>query len=261
MNEPSTAGLPDGFRRLQQFHEAAGRELRRLDARHALWMEPDSLRNNLLVSDRRDTPFPDPNSVYEPHLYPYMLHPENNVEAWTEALRATFRSMVEEAEASGSALYVGEWGTRPSSAEAFPYVRAVQRASDEVLAGQAFWVWKECSQGFWGFYDFDAGCTPAGERTDGMREVGTPHASAVPGALLEHSFDPDTRVLKVRFRASGGEGPPLLRLPALWYPAGARILRGGLVAATGTGSVQLPWEGGAGEFEIEVRPAGGQDEG
>jgi hypothetical protein len=159
--------------------------------------------------------------------------------------------MRREADALGAALFVGEWGAKPE-APSFAYFRGVQQAADAPPVGHAFWVWKECSEGRWGFFDFDEACRPVAERADGERAVSLPHVSAAPGRLDAHAFDPDTRVLQARFTAQGGEGPLELRLPATWYPQGAHVWLDGREVASGAGVVDVA--AGAGAHAVEVRP-------
>jgi hypothetical protein len=177
--------------------------------------------------------------------------------------------MQEEADSWGAALVLGEWGIHPNSTKAENYIRAVNMLSNERHMGWAFWLWKEHTQGHWGFYDHsnnDDGTISWSVRADGVKEIAAPYALAVPGKLLEHHFAPDTQILSVGFKAKGNEGAPLLFVSSHWYPQGAKIEvfneKGephgkSLNIMPGEhphDRVLLPWDGDKGAFSITIAP-------
>lgn len=111
-----------------------------------------------------------------------------------------------EANAWGGALVVREWVTHPNSPEAAGYIRALQEAAETWSFGQMQRLWKEDSQGSWGFYDFDDATENWVVRENAVRLSGRPYALAVPGKLLSQSFDPDTQVLAFSFESQGSDG-------------------------------------------------------
>lgn len=128
--------------------------MREVDACHTLWLEPDSFRNFSLASPLLDEAFPDDRVVYCPHSYPFLMSGDR-VEEWRDQLTDSYAGMRAEADSWGAALVVGEWGADPREPAQYPYIQAAQELAEDVGAGRAFWVWKEISQGFWGFYDRD----------------------------------------------------------------------------------------------------------
>lgn len=254
MNEPVIFHHPEGNRLLYAFYDRTAAALRELDTRHTLWLEPDSLRNLELAAPERDVPFADSNVVYSPHLYPMTLRLHDpDAAAWREALTETVDGMVNEAESWGAALVVGEWGQHPGQPASFPYFGAVLDLFEARSIGHAFWLWKEDSQGSWGFFDRDPAADAWVPRGEGMRQLSRPYAMAVPGRLLSQRFDPASRELTVRFRARGGEAAPLLWLPDSWYPGGYVLsVDSRPVRVTGSGRILVPWAGEAGEREIRV---------
>ena len=260
MNEPCTVFLLFGRKKLYSFYENAAHALRELDDRHSIWMEPDVYRNQFLWAPLRAEPFPDDNVVYEPHLYPNFigmmyLTPEE----WVAALTETFDHMVAETNSWGAAAVIGEWGTRPSDDYAPAMFQAVQDLSGARNIGLAFWLWKEAPSNSWGLFDYDDATGAWTPRADpGVDALLRPRVMAAPGSLVSTSFDVDTATLTASFEADGGEGPPLLYLPATYYPHGVVVELDGQPAPieidADTQRALAPWSGESGSHELIVRP-------
>ncbi len=227
MNEPFVSHFDASQQTLHDFYNKLLPPMRELDQRHLLWMEPGVVRNYGISAPLLEQPFPDSNIVYCPHIYPSGVK-ASTYEEWKTWLVANYSNMKAEANSWGAALVVGEWGTHPDSPEAEGYIRAMQEAAEELSSGQMLWLWKEDSQGSWGFYNFD---TTSGDwipRDNAVRLFSKPYAQAVPGTLLAHNFDPETRVLTFSFEATGNEqGGALLYLPEYWFEALPTILVNG----------------------------------
>jgi len=257
MNEPVAylTGDPEG--QLLAFYEKAAAEMREVNPDQPLWLEPDVSRNISFAAPLLPAPFPDDQVVYCPHNYP--LGGATTLDGWKKLLHSSFLAMRTEADSWGAALHVDEWGANPVSPGSDVYIQAVQELAEEVHAGQAFWLWKENSQGFWGFFDFDAQTGSWSERPGAARTVGKPYVMAMPGQWLEHSFDTDTRLLQAHFQAAGGEAAPLLFLPPSWYPDGVRVTLNGAVVQVhidpASYRAQVPWQGQSGDFRLTVTPA------
>lgn len=227
MNEPLVSHFDLSQGLLHDFYKKLVQPMRELDARHALWMEPGVIRNYVNSAPLLDEPFPDSNIVYCPHIYPSGVT-ASTYEQWKVWLVENYSNMKEEAHSWGGALVVGEWGTHPDSPEAEGYIRAQQEAAEELSSGQIYWLWKEDSQGSWGFYDFDPASQSWVLRENAVRLFAKPYAQAVPGTLLTHNFDPDSRVLSFSFEANGNEqGGALLYLPDLWFQGPPTIVVNG----------------------------------
>lgn len=213
MNEPVVSHIDNGDALLWEFYEVTAREMRVLNARHALWVEPDALRNFTLRTAIRPTQFPDNNVVYAPHMYPNFIgmnHP--TTEAWVNALTRTFDAIVAEAEPWGGATVIGEWGRDPRDANAGAYARAIDTLTAQRGFGHATWLWKEDSQDSWGFFDFDA-ATGWTERPGTLETIVVPYAQAVPGRVLQQTWDEATRTLSVTFVAQTFGAAPLVFAP------------------------------------------------
>ncbi len=256
MNEPLTFHFDQSQQKLYDFYAKLLPPMREVDGKHLLWMEPDVIRNFGNSAPLLDEPFPDNNIVYCPHIYPSGVN-ASTYEEWKAWLVANYGNMQREAHSWGAALVVGEWGIHPNSPEAEGYIRAQQEAAEELSSGQMLWLWKEDSQGSWGFYDFDDVAGSWVVRDSAVQLVGKPYALAVPGTLLTHNFDPETKVLSFSFEAKGGEmGGPLLYLPESWFGDLPTIVVNGNTVSyerdVTTQRVLLDWDGQKGKFDIEV---------
>jgi endoglycosylceramidase len=254
MNEPVTFQIgSDGEARLQAFYEKVATAFRTVDSRHALWLEPDSERNLTLMAPLRAAPFPDSNVVYEPHIYPTIVSvPDNTQAEWVAALQQSFEAITLEAASYGAAPFLGEWGEDPADPTQLPYLAAIQQLLEAQNMGEAFWLWKEESQGNWGFFDQqpDGMWTP---RSAGLKAVATPYPMAVPGTLASFHFDSSAGALTVSFTAKGGEAAPLMFLPDTWYPHGVSATLNGQKITMGTGRSLVPWSGQSGHFVFEAK--------
>jgi endoglycosylceramidase len=255
MNEPLT--FDPSQQVIYDFYQKLLPAMRELDDRHMLWMEPDVVRNFGNSAPLLAEPFPDGNIVYCPHIYPMGVD-ASTYEEWKTWLDENFSNMKSEANSWGGALVVGEWGVHPDDAEAPGYIQAVQEAAEELSSGQMLWLWKEDSQGSWGFYDFDVATDNWVVRDNAVRLFGKPYALAVPGTLLSHHFDPEAQVLSFSFETQGDEqAGPLLYLPEFWFDGLPTIyLNGSTVGYERDASSQrvlLDWSGETGRFDVEVR--------
>jgi hypothetical protein len=254
MNEPVSFQIPTGASELQAFYEKVGAALRTVDTRHSLWLEPDSERNLTLMAPLRATPFPDSNVVYEPHMYPTIVSVPDNTEAeWIAALQPSFASIPVEAASYGAAPFLGEWGEDPADPAQLPYLYSIQQLTQQGVLGEAFWLWKEESQGNWGFFDQQPDGTWT-VRAAGLKAVAIPYPMAVPGTLQSFSFNQSTSVLTVTFVAKGGEAAPLMFLSPLWYPNGVKATLNGSSVSMSTGRALVPWAGEPGTFTFEAQP-------
>ena len=256
MNEPLISHFDASQQPLYDFYEKLLVPLRALDSRHALWLEPDVVRNFGNSAPLLGSEFPDDNIVYCPHIYPAGANASTYLE-WKDWLLENYRNMRREADSWGAALVVGEWGIHPDAEQAQGYIRAQQEAAEELSSGQMLWLWKEDSQGSWGFYNFNDASGSWIVRENAVKLVGKPYALAVPGVLLKHNFNPATKILTFSFEAQGGEsGGPLLFLPEVWYQELPTILINGQSVGYERDSqsqrVLLDWRGQSGTFNVEV---------
>ena len=266
MNEPVVAHVAFGVGLLDAFHLKMASALREIQSTKPYWLEPEVVTRNFgCAAPLRDTPFPDSNVVYTPHLYPALclkLPPSRTFDEYFQNLTPTFDSMVEEGRSYGAAVVLGEWFTTLTSPADFAVMDAFHALADERNIGLAQWFWRSYS----GTDNCDSTGSPYCYSNKeqrwklvqpGLDHFVRPYPMAVPGRLAQNSFDRAQNVLTFAFEAQGGEGPPLLFIPAHRFPQGYSIeVDGRPVAAERderTQRVLLPWSGEGGHHQVIVR--------
>jgi len=265
MNEPVAFHVTGGIALLEDFTRQGHAAMREVNDRHAFWFEPDSLRNFSFKAAAPTASLGDANSVYAPHIYPRNSGLTTDAD-WQAAVGDGLKTTRAEADAWGSALFLGEWGADPKSDASRGYIQFITNSMDAVRAGHAVWLWKEISQGFWGFFDHSDDAQAAGTpaewtlRESFAREAIRPYPLAVPGRLDSLSFDDATGTLTVSFTATGGESAgPVLVLPNAWFAGGATATLNGATATLQPTAIEsrftLPWTAGTtGAFTLVVTP-------
>jgi endoglycosylceramidase len=185
--------------------------------RQLVFFEPPALQRNLAdASATPGAPFPVEGAVYAPHVYTLsFIGTDEQRESFTIAtLRRGNRTAADEAARWGTPLFIGEFGYDPAGIRAADYYRMQLDLQDEVGASSAVWLWKEDSQGSWGFHDFE------GEGEDGTwvqreamvalfdrgfpeRIAGWPHGWTWADDRLALTYDGDDAIT----------APTVLRLP------------------------------------------------
>jgi hypothetical protein len=90
-------------------------------------------------------------------------------------------------------MFVGEWGIRPDSPGSADYVRFMHELMDEHFASATVWLWKEDSQGSWGFFDFDEVRGEWVERAETRRAHARVRAEAIAGEPIAMTYDAAAR--------------------------------------------------------------------
>ena len=230
MNEPLATPDAAGEAQLLGLHVRVTEAIRRVDRRHLVVFEPNTLRNFLNQAPLPAAPFPDAKAVYAPHIYTYVF----DAQTFTgdrSALTASMQNAANEAAAWGTALFVGEYGIDPTPPLANEWITASLDLQDQFRAHSTFWLWEEISSGHWGLFDGESS-EPGGERIGRTTALSRPYASAVPGRVLEHTVDPATSRLRLHWEA-GARGPVEVYVPPRRFPNGVVITcDGGIVDAT-----------------------------
>jgi len=255
MNEPLATPDAAGEKQLRALHERVTQAIRRVDRRHLIVFEPNTLRNFTNQSPLPATPFPDARAMYAPHIYTYVFDGQTFT-GDTTALAGSMQAAAQEAAAWGAALFVGEYGIDPSHPLANTWITASLDLQDQLRAHSTFWLWEEISSGRWGLFDGESS-EPGGERLTRTTALSRPYARAVPGRVAEHTVDAATSALHLRWQA-GGRGPVEVYVPARRFPNGATIACDGTpveVTPDATSHVaRFRCGGRTGEHTVDVTP-------
>src|SRR5262249_1911293 len=114
----------------------------------------------------------------------------------------------------------------------------------------------EISSGHWGLFDGESS-DPGGERVARTTALSRAYARAVPGRVVEHSFDAARSTLVLRYQARG-TAPLELFVPARRYPNGVAVSctgRGVRGAGGGANGLLRLRCGGWGARVVEIAPA------
>lgn len=256
-NEPVAA---DHF--VWSFHERVVPMIREVDDRHLVLFEPNVLRSTTEQAPVGPDPFLDDQGVYAPHLYTFSFSADTTpLETLSiDDLRPNVESATSEAAGWQTPLFVGEWGISPAAPNADLYVRSMYDLFDEGLVHSTVWLWKEPSQGRWGFYEHDDGSGTFTERPEVFAAHARPYAPAIAGEPVSLRYDADTQGLELRLEGRDDGVPSVLHVPAEpYYPASFTAYCDGVAVATAadrdpaTGRLDVPC-GGAGERVVELRP-------
>ena len=237
--------------------------IREADPGHLVFFEPPAAPR--VVLDRSpviDPPFPVSGAAYAPHVYTIaFLGTEEQRETFTkDTLRGNNESARREASRWETPLLVGEWGYGPYSTRHDEYVAFQLELQDEVQASSAYWVWKEDTQGRWGFHDVDESGTVWTERAHIRRLLSRPMPERIAGWPVSWGYDRETQVLTLVYDGrSGVTAPTEIYLPAAedWVDAYEVTCDGVAIETTrdpATGLVDIDCAGD-GEHVVIARPA------
>ncbi len=164
-----------------------------------LFFEPSATRN---ILDRAPL---GPGSlgagtVYAPHVYTFVFTGDAMTLAsiTKDQLRPSNQSARAEADSWQAPLVVTEYGFGPSQPNFAQYVGWQNDLEDEVLASSFFWLWKEESQGAWGFFDVDPSTGAFTERQAVVAALSRVRLEAASGRLLQVAYDATNAQLSVQ---------------------------------------------------------------
>jgi endoglycosylceramidase len=205
---------------IERFYARILPALRAVDTRHLAFFEPSAVRNLTNRGPIATTPFPDANGVYAVHLYTLSFSdPNNELATITRArLQPNVMRAVSEAASYQAPLFAGEWGVTPSSPGSSAYVGFMYDLFDSVAASSTVWLWKEESQGGWGFYDVDA----SGQFTERPAVFAAhtrPWAEVIAGTPMGATYDATTQTYTLTYVGRNDLAPNVLRVPASMYPS------------------------------------------
>ncbi len=248
-------------RYLLPFHTRVAEAIRAVDARHLLFFEPNAIRNFKDEAPLASQPFPDPGGVYAPHMYTLIFSdPDDELPTLEKArLEPNFDNAVREAQSWRTPLFVGEWGIGPDGPSSANYVRWMYELFDTHQLHAAMWLWKENSQGSWGFYDWDEASETWTERPQMVAWHSRAFVHAVGGEPEHMHYDPDAPRFELRYTTEFEDAETLIYVPEPERFGGEAVVRcdGETVEASpddfGRLAIVCP---GDGAHELVVVPAG-----
>jgi hypothetical protein len=146
-------------------------------------------------------------AVYAPHIYTRIFN--GTLDGVTLGdLEPSVRGTRTEAEAWETPVVIGEYGCGPGDTNGDLWMGWQAELHDKYLAGDAFWVWKEQSQGSWGVFDFDATTRAWTERPQVVRWLSRVHAARIAGYVDANLYDHETDSLELRVTPGTTNGVP-----------------------------------------------------
>ena len=197
-NEP-----PVGAQLVDPFSIAAAARVRAAAPNKLVFFEPTATRNLFDFAPKATAPFPVENAVYAPHIYTYVFYSDSTrlEQLQPGELEASVSGTRDEAAAWHTPLLIGEYGIGPDMPNADLWMGTQAELHDRYLASDAFWVWKEDSQGAWGVFDH-VGDTWI-ERPQVVGWLSRPHAARIAGAVVANEYDHVARTLRLETRGGG----------------------------------------------------------
>jgi hypothetical protein len=178
-NEPDT-----GSAELDAFYARAGQAVRDAAPQKLVFFEPPALRNFTDFIPLPSAPFAISGAVYSPHIYTYVFQsdPTRFQTATVAELEPSVQAARDEATAWQAPLFIGEFGVGPTDDAAHnTWMHAQAQLHARYFASNAFWVWKEHSQGSWGVHDYDATSATWSERPLVVGWVSRVHVARIAG--------------------------------------------------------------------------------
>jgi endoglycosylceramidase len=227
LNEPwaAVAGVSNYESAVLSLNTTVAAAIRLVDKKHFVAFEPDTIRNQLDQAVASG-PFPDERAIYAPHIYTDVFNGANGYASGDPAeLAPSMQHADDEATQWGTPLLVGEWGIDPTAVNTNKWITDELNLQDQYRASSTFWLWEEVSSGHWGLYDGESS-DPTGERIARTTALSRPYARAVPGTVLEHTFDDAANTLRLRYQPQG-HGKLELFIPLRRYPTSYTLLCNG----------------------------------
>jgi endoglycosylceramidase len=202
---------------LTAFEIAAANAAHKAAPAKLVFFEPSALRNLLDHAPLSAAPFPVTAAVYSPHIYTFVFLPDPaRFESATPAdLEPSVRDARMEARAWGTPLLIGEFGLGPSAdPQNELWMQTQAQLHDRYFASDAFWLWKERSQGYWGVFDYVAASDTWTERPQVVAWVSRVHVARVAGTPTVIESTPLGDAIHVEIApGSGTAAPHLIYVP------------------------------------------------
>jgi hypothetical protein len=238
-NEP-----PVGETLVDPFSFEAAERVRAAAPTKLVMFEPSATRNLFDFAPHPTAPFPVRDAVYAPHIYTYVFYTDQTrLETLTpDELEPSVSGARDEATAWHTPLLIGEYGVGPSQANADLWMGVQSTLHDRYLASDAFWVWKEASQGAWGIYDHVNDTWT--ERPQIVAWISRIHAARIAGTVTANEYDYTTGALTLE--SHGSTTPHAIYIPERSAASFTASCNGSALSASrdaATGLVELSCDG------------------
>ncbi len=204
-NEPQA-----GEANVDAFHFTAAARVRAAAPHKLVVFEPTALRNLFDFVPLAKAAFPVRGAVYAPHIYTYVFDSDptqlDNLTA--DTLEPSVEAARGEAKAWHVPLLVTEFGISPFATNADLWMGTEAELHDRFLASDAFWVWKEDSQGGWGVFDHDSTTDTWTERPQVVAWVSRVHAARIAGDVVANTYDHVAGTLHLEVARGSTHGKP-----------------------------------------------------
>ncbi len=199
------------------FSAAAAAHVRAAAPDKLVMFEPSAVRNLLDAAPKPDHRFAVRDAVYAPHIYTYVFYSDpTRLQRLVPAdLEPSVAAARDEATAWHTPLLVGEYGIGPTAPNADLWMATEAQLHDRYLASDAFWLWKEQSQGSWGVYDHDAATDAWIERPQVVHWLSRTHAARIAGTVVANEYDPATGALTLT--THGSSTPHAIYVPTATF--------------------------------------------
>ena len=243
-NEPTV-----GFALVDAFNIAAAAALRAAAPKKLVFFEPSAIRNFTDGVPTASDPFPSDGAVYAPHIYTFVFRSDPTAleQLQPEDLEGSIMLARAEADAWKTPLWIGEYGVGPTTPNADLWIDVEHELHDRYLASNAFWLWKEQSQGSWGVYDWNAGTSEWTERPQVVGWISRVRAARIAGRVVENRWDRTTRALRLEIERGSARGVPhevyIPEAAAATFTATCDGVALTATRDTASGTLELPCEG------------------
>ncbi|HEY5921166.1 MAG TPA: cellulase family glycosylhydrolase [Kofleriaceae bacterium] len=229
-NEPDT-----GSAELDAFHAHTAEAVRAAAPDKLVFFEPPALRNFTDFIPKPMRPFATSGAVYSPHIYTFVFYPDQTrfQTATPDQLEPSVQAARDEATAWKTPLFIGEFGVGPNDdAQHALWMHTQAQLHARYFASNAFWLWKEQSQGSWGLFAYDATTATWTERPHVIAWVSRVHVARIAGTpvSLEASVDGSAITLELA-PGSASEAPHLIYIPERYASSTQISCDGAAVAA------------------------------
>lgn len=218
MNEPFAGSLnnrPDDFDRqwFQPFYERLIGGIRKVDANHICFIEPNPVRTNIMANGFPSafTPLPFKNVAMAPHFYDPTTSMTAKYDLNVSRLGKSFGGIVKDGERLGLPVWVGEFSASGDYSE---YANAPQYLDDQLntynaalLAGWAFWDYSEDGKNGGPFGD--------NEKWKWLRErLEFPYPSKIAGDPVKFTQDAKSGTMFVEYGKTSSACDTEIRFPS-----------------------------------------------